>query len=238
MPWYAKSTGAYDYLSDEGYANAYQMYGALTNAGYSIKSACAVIGNSYAEGGLNPWRWQSDDVPTLNEYANWTDEEAVNHGYGLFGFTPAKRYIRTVPASYSNFADRTGNVYDGQAQINFLINTDAPQNFVYSTDLRNYYYTPFQNIGVNIDRFYGMSLEQFKTGGFSWGNSVAELVGAFELQYEKPSASGATATYQTRVACAEYFYNLWGEDPPVPPPPPPPPILPPTVARWKFYLYG
>lgn len=220
MSWYAKQTGSYAFGSVEANGNAQEIHDVLINAGYSLESICALLGNSAGEGGLNPWRWQSDDVPTYSQYQNWTSAQASLHGYGMFGFTPASRYIESSTAqSYSgygpHFSDVTGNPADGNAQLLFLLD-ELPSAWTHG--LYNYYVTAFQNIGVDINDFYYMSYSDFVTGT---GYSIAELTGAFELCYEKPDANGAAVTYNFRVEQAEAWYEYFSGQPPVPPTPTP-----------------
>lgn len=66
--------------SPEGVDNIAQMNGHMHQYGMTVESQAGLIGNSFSESGLNPWRWQGD---TYN----------MNGGYGLFQFTPASGYF-------------------------------------------------------------------------------------------------------------------------------------------------
>lgn len=221
MPWHAKATGGYSQQSTEALDNVYMLATALVNEGWDLKAVAALLGNGAGESGLNPWRWESDYVPTYNEFLGWSGQVAQHHGYGLFGFTPASSYINSTNeqryASYGyapNFSDRAGNASDGQAQTMYFVNT-VQQNWTHN--LYNYYADDFQGIGVDISTFYYMTFNEFKEGrttGYDF--SLAELTGAFELCYEKPADWAAASSYNTRVSNAQYWYYVLQNNPPIP----------------------
>lgn len=199
--WSAKTTGGYDRTSAEAIGNAQEMSNTLHSAGWATSSVCAMLGNGAGESGLNPWRWESDDVPTYAQYQSWTPTEAASHGYGLFGFTPAGKYIEggSGYAGYApNFADRSGNPSDGNAQTLYFRGTAESS---WSHGLYDYYKDDFANIGVNIDDFYNMTFTEFISGN----SSIENLVGAFELCYEKPADWAAASSYHSRVDNAKYW---------------------------------
>ena len=82
MPFYAKPSGGYSIGSTEGTANINAAYDYLNTLGFTKESVAGMLGNSSAESGLNPWRWQDDSVSMTSNYK----------GYGLFQFTPAYAY--------------------------------------------------------------------------------------------------------------------------------------------------
>lgn len=214
--WYAKATGGYSARSDEGQSNALEIASVFSSVGFSLKSIAAILGNGAGESGLNPWRWESDNVPTYQQYLNWTDQQAQSHGYGLFGFTPAKKYINGCYAltGYApNFSDVQGNASDGQAQTMYMT-TYISQSW--SHGLHNYYADNFSNIGVNIDGFYNMTYDEFVGGN----DSIENLTGAFELCFEKPSDTAAASSYSNRVQSANTWYQFL-TDHPIPPMPTP-----------------
>lgn len=221
MPWYAKRIGGYDRTSTEALANANMLANALRSDGWCTKAIAALLGNGAGESGLNPWRWESDYVPTYNEFANWSASQAQSHGYGLFGFTPASSYINSTNASqYSqwyapNFSDRPGNASDGEAQTRYFKST-VSSNWLHN--LFYYYDDNFVAIGVDISTFYWLTFDQFKSGYDGNGNemTLAELTGAFELCYEKPADWAAANSYNYRVSNAEYWYSVLEPTPPTP----------------------
>ena len=220
MSWHAKATGGYDRDSQEALDNSTMMCLALMSTGWSIKAVAALLGNGAGESGLNPWRWESDYVPTVAEFQGWTYQQARFHGYGIFGFTPASSYINsTNEQAFSqygyapNFSDRAGNASDGEAQTRYFIST-VSQNWTH--DRYSYYADNFSAIGVNISAFYYLTFDQFKTGIDGNGNEIPieNLTGAFELCYEKPADWAAANSYAYRVSNAQYWYDYFINNPP------------------------
>lgn len=222
MSWHCKATGGYDRTSQEGLDNAEMLAGFLLSEGFCISAICAILGNGAGESGLNPWRWESDYVPTYNEFLGWSGQVAQQHGYGLFGFTPASSYINSTNeqqlAMYGygpNFSDRAGSQYDGEAQAKYFAGT-VEQNWTHN--LFNYYYDNFIAIGIDISNFYNMTFAQFKAGVDGGGNDIPldYLTGAFELCYEKPADWAAANSYNYRVSNAAYWYEYFEHHPPQP----------------------
>ena len=61
--------------------NAQYIYTVLTGMGWSAQAVAGLLGNMEWESGINPGRWQSDNVG------------AMNAGYSLVQWTPASAYI-------------------------------------------------------------------------------------------------------------------------------------------------
>lgn len=226
MSWHAKTTGGYIASSIEGRENGTEIANVLLLAGWHIDSVAALLGNGAGESGLNPWRWESDVVPTVAQFRAWTPAQAQSHGYGLLGFTPASSYINDINAGrytgYApNFADAGGSPTDGAAQIAYFNETVEP-NWLHA--LYTYYKDDFDAIEVNIDEFYWMTFEEFKSGAFS----MPQLVGAFELCYEKPADYAAASSYAHRLSQALNWKAYFAEHPPQP--------VPPTPKRRKLPL--
>lgn len=123
MPWHCKTYGAYAKESTEAQDNAIEIAEILHRNGWTINAIAGMLGNVGWEGGYNPWRWESDDVLSIND--TQLIAESLQHGYGLYQFTPAGKYINSQYAqSYQgygpNFIDQAGNNLDGQAQVIFL----------------------------------------------------------------------------------------------------------------------
>lgn len=204
--WHAKVRGGYSRDTQEALDNARMMAAVMRTQGWSLKAIAAMLGNGAGESGLNPWRWESDDVPTYSEYQSWSSEEARSHGYGLFGFTPASKYIeggKSYEGYAPNFSDRAGNASDGAAQTSYF---SATVGSSWSHSNYSYYADDFAEIGVDINDFYYISFDEFKAGG----SSIANLTGAFCLCYEKPADWAAASSYTTRVNNANYWYNKLG----------------------------
>lgn len=223
--WHCKRTGSYTTSSIEGQDNANEIASYLLGIGWVLSAICAFLGNGAGESGLNPWRWESDNVPTRSTFENWTPTEASTHGYGLLQFTPANKYINNSNQSaYTalgygpNFADRVGSLSDGTAQLAFFADTFASS---WLHGLYNYYYDDFQNINVDINDFYYISDAQFILGQDDQGRSTSidNLVGAFELCYERPADWAAAQSYQNRVVNAWNWWYYFQSYPPTPPTP-------------------
>lgn len=112
MTWYAKPSGSYGVGSDEWKANVFAFWEVCERLGYTKEACAGMIGNSQGEGGMNPWRWQSDKVD-------------YSMGYGLFQYTPASGYFNNYGITSSYFSPNTSTTTqttgatpnDGIAQI-------------------------------------------------------------------------------------------------------------------------
>lgn len=221
MAWHAKATGAYSRTSTEGLENATEMANIMAAAGWSIGAIAAMLGNGAGESGLNPWRWEGDNIPTVAQFSEWATSD--KHGYGIPGFTPPNTYINSANSTkYAadgykpNFADRPGSPLDGAAQTAYMRDT-IPQNW--SHGLFDYYNDNFTEIGVDIRNFYYITFEQFKLG-YVGGSQITldNLTGAFELCYEKPADWAAASSYRYRCDNAAYWYEYFTGHPPTPTP--------------------
>lgn len=204
--WYAKATGGYANNSVEGLANVTEMASVMSGLGWSIPAIAAMLGNGAGEGGLNPWRWEDDDI--LASTDSYNIDVAQNHGYGLFGFTPAGRYIHDTwamaqPNYAPNFSDIPGRPEDGACQMQFFAREVEP-NWSHDEWLHDYYYDDFAALGIDIDDFFYMTFADFVAGN----DTLANLVGAFELCYEKPADWAAASSYIDRVDDAIYWQGV------------------------------
>lgn len=199
--WHAKATGGYTRDSTEGQDNVREMATVLLGQGWTLPAIAAMLGNGAGESGLNPWRWESDDI--LESTDSYNIDTAMNHGYGLFGFTPAGRYIHDTWAmaqtNYGpNFSDIPGIPEDGACQMGFFSREVQPN---WTSGLYSYYADDFAGIGVDINDFYWMDFSDFIAGT----DTIENLTGAFELKYEKPADWAAASSYQYRVDSANYW---------------------------------
>lgn len=228
MGWNAKQTGGYATNDLQAQQNANEMATTLTPKGWSLRAVCAMLGNVYLESGYNPWRWQGDNVPTESTFQNWDDTEEMRHGYGLFQFTPAKRYInRTTLNNYQRqgYSPKFFNAYarptDGKAQTLFMAD-----NFSSYWDYLFYdqYKAAFISLPeeVNIDDFWDMTVSEFLSATWSddrHGDTTIRLdclVGAFELHFEKPGFGDAASSYQTRINACLDWRIYFAQNPPKP----------------------
>ena len=213
MTMYSKPAGGYGATSTEGTTNIWQMYYALNRSGYTIQAACGVIGNSISEGGLNPWRWQSDIVN-------------YGAGYGLFQFTPANAYIGPMSwvTGYGpnlSVSSVSGGLYtDGDAQMECFIQD-------YLSKWVSYCWRPYWDANefpalfqqrYNIINTYGngssLSQSQFKNI-----TNIGDATFAFLACYEGP----AYPNYSDRLNNANLVYSILSGSPPPDPPPDPGP---------------
>ena len=234
--WYAKNYYGYVDGSTEANTNALNMANIMYAHGWSKEAVCAAIGNaSGGESNLNPWRWEGEYIPTFSEFSAWSEAEARSHGYGLFQFTPANKYINQTNANiyaryyFPHFSDIQGQAADGEAQVMYFTTTGIYDDWMYATTLYQSYYQAFLNIGVDISGVWGTTLANFLRGTDNNGNALtlAQLTLVFELGYERPGVTFAAISYNARKTSAEYYYGFL----PNPPQPHQSPKMP-----FIFYL--
>lgn len=189
MAWNCKPTGAYSRESAEALNNARNAYAILSSRGWTLAAFSAMWGNVEHESGYNPWRWQSDSV-------QYSDSPNINiqsgHAYGLVQWDPAAKYI-TGGRNYSgyapNFADRSGAVSDGSAQLNFLDDTAVSSG----------QYITSSAYPINYAAFKAATTDQY---------TIDWLTRAWFRNYERGTWS------DSRSAAAAYWYEtLSGETP-------------------------
>ena len=206
MTWFAKAKGAYAETSDEAYQNALEAYSLLSSRGWTLQAFCGMWGNVGHEGGYNPWRWQSDNVPPTTG-SPWT-----NKGYGFTQFTPGGKYIndsraKAMSGYAPNFSNKTGNASDGYAQMQFV------------DEYADYYPTTK----------FPLTYAEYKQAT----QPVTTMTEIWMRNYERP---GSYSTLPTRQASAEYWYQkLSGVTPEPPTPPSPDPHTGTRMPLW-FYL--
>ena len=182
MAWHVKTTGGYSQGSTEANENALEICSILRGRGWSDNAIAGVLGNMQYESGLNPWRWESDDVLSITD--TYTIEHSTSHGYGLTQFTPAGKYIYSPYAQgyaeYApNFSDHTGNATDGIAQTKFV---DEHADYIPTTQ-------------------FPMSYASFKV----YTGTPYECANIWWKNYER----SASPTFPTaRGDSANYYYNL------------------------------
>ena len=140
MTWHAKDRYGYARLSQEATDNAQECCSIMIgDYGWTLEAACGALGNMQYEVGLNPWRWQSETILTQARARDITRAEGgQSHGYGLIGWTPAKKYQfnnahypgeaewahgydqESYPGYGPNWSDVPGLVTDGAAQVKLL----------------------------------------------------------------------------------------------------------------------
>lgn len=128
--WHAKARDGYGRLSTEATENAQEIANTLiTYYGWTLEAVAGALGNMQFEVGLNPWRWQGNNILTQTQART----SGTSNGYGLIGWTPARKYQfnnatwngvvlfpnydqESYPGYGPNWSDVPGNVNDGQAQ--------------------------------------------------------------------------------------------------------------------------
>ena len=245
MPWNAKTYGKYTLSDNEGLENVDEIATLLqaisqfypSRPDWPIISIAALVGNICNEGGLNPWAWENDIVPTVQQFNNWQQQgTGSNHGYGLVGWTPPWNYINSNNASQlyqwgygPNFLDSAGQANDGDAQIMYITDV-APTYWQYrsASYIINYYGWVLEDEGFSpedIDDIANMTYADFIGGNYS----VEVLTAAYMCKFEGPSAQYAHLDRRLQDARTAYEY-LTGIHPPDPGF-----II--NANTWKFYLY-
>lgn len=94
--------------------NARYIYNYWSEMGITTNAICGMLGNFHVESGLNPGRWENDNVNDMD------------HGYGLVQFTPASEYINLVRRYDSNEDPSTmdNNLY-------YIIEYESQHTFKY-----------------------------------------------------------------------------------------------------------
>lgn len=134
MTWHAKRTGGYGRLSTEATDNAQEAASILINEyGWTLEACCGALGNMQYEVGFNPWRWQADNILSQSDART----AGSSHGYGLIGWTPARKYQfnnatwngvvlfpdynqESYPGYGPNWSDIPGLETDGAAQVKLI----------------------------------------------------------------------------------------------------------------------
>lgn len=224
MSWYAKPSGAYEIDSNEAKNNMLEIATILQNYNFTKETQAAVVGNAYGESGLNPWRWEGDEV---DEYG----------GYGLYQYTPSTSYINGATAiqGYSpnlSTSQQTSGATpeDGKAQtIVFAENTIGkwiPDCWRGDWDKNEYpeLYTLHQTILSTYGDGTYLSLNNFKNI-----TDLYQATFAFLACYERPLYPNMTARY----SYAQIGYTIITGETPVPPTPTPTP----TKKKMPLYFY-
>lgn len=195
--WYYKPKGGYAKESAEALSNCELIYGILSDYGWTLNAVCGVLGNIGAESVYNPWVWQKDQI--LEKGSSLLDSKL--HGYGLFQFTPPKKYaLNTTAQSFAgfgvNYSNEVGSPNDGNAQLKF-VNDNVDGGY-------------FLKEGAT----YPLTFAQYKRST----QTPEYLAKAWLHNYERPA--DPSATENKRATLARYWYNkLSGVTPPTPPTP-------------------
>ena len=219
MTWHAKPRGGYSISSAEGTDNIYAM--AACWPAWTTEAKAAAIGNSVHEGGLNPWRWQSD---TVN----------MSGGYGLFQYTPASGYINNVSWATPNLSTTTttpgATPEDGEVQCDVMASD-------YLGKWNSNCWRSYWNTSTYAD-LYAYRQEVLN----AWGNGSSITLAQFGQCMDVDAATfiflacfegPRVPNYTVRKNTAWTIYGiLGGVTPPTPPVPPDPPGPGSGIPPW------
>lgn len=118
--WHAKIKQAYTIGTPDWIDNVEQVKIQLLypESPWTNGAVTGMLGNIQAESGLNPWRWQNDKY-----------DPSLKMGYGLFGYTPASKYIgNAIAETYAGYGPNLSTEtitsdaipQDGGAQIQYM----------------------------------------------------------------------------------------------------------------------
>lgn len=212
----------YDYPigSAENTENANDIAAWLSSKGYVRESILGILGNIQGESGMNPWRWQDDQVRAAT-------------GYGLFQFTPATYHpvnrtdgyinnpICTVIEGYapSRSVDdvQQANVSDAYAQLT-VFNDDILQKWNNTCWVSKWSKTTYAAEWAQAQHIlatYG-SNNRLSLAQFSKINNIDDAVLAFLACYEQPevpnTADRVTFAHQlepyVHILSAKWLYMV------------------------------
>lgn len=165
----------------------------FSGLGYNINTIAALAGNAQAESTINPG---------LNE--------VDGSGYGLFQWTPKSDLIDAC--SQLGISPYTDGTIQCQCLDGELFK------------LRNQWYSSrafisrYYNSGATSDMI-GITPEKLKVNSMSWNPDKLAIL--FMAAYERPSYDPATNHAEKRKANANYWYEYYTGNPPIPTPPTP-----------------
>ena len=219
--WSAQAINKYTIGEQEPHDNGASICLSLFDEGWILESCCVVVSYGFQQSGLNPWYWNHNDIPYKTEVENWSYDEALGHSYGLFQFNPATVYINPInenrySSNYSpHYADEKGSADDAEAQMQYFVSYGLLPWRVTDRDI---YYDAFQEIGVDIDTFYNITLDEFAAGATPESKIPLDaLVGAWMLKHEHLPVEEAVRTYEDRITDAYYWLDYYTKHPPEPP---------------------
>ena len=199
--WSAKPTGPFVswdsninlISSAEADGNIISAWLVYQELGWSMSAVAAVLGVQCYESGLNPWRWQSDQVLSSTDTGG---QSSIVHGYGLNQFTPFNTYERGAkgyfPTYAPNFSDLVGKPEDGDSQCRFVHKACTQLGYYFKWALGDYSVYPY------------MSFEEFHTTSVIDFNN---LVTQWLQNYSRGIPEHGTS-FEQRVAGARYCYGL------------------------------
>ena len=266
--WKAKNTGSYvtwtwnsvnntltSYnIDNDGEDNAWAGWGCYNDMGWGDAAISAVLGMQCWESGLNPWRWQSDNVIASTDYAGRYQQ--TTHGYGLPQFTPQACY--SDPSGYGsaqvlvnfyntdadfranfapNYSDVSGRPSDGEAQCRYI---DAECSLsgagVYfrrrsggSPMYYEYGYMPFSDFKTaTLGQSYTSSDSATQCRYKTYTVTLDILIYQWLNNYGRGAAENNQSTAVRSYSAAVLYQMFTGN--------PPPPPIPPTRRKMPLWM--
>lgn len=199
--WSAKETGPFitwdsnlnvisNAEADGNIISAWLVYQEL---GWSMEAVAAVLGVQCYESGLNPWRWQSDQVLSSTDTVG---QASTVHGYGLNQFTPFNTYKQGAqgyfPSYAPHFSDVAGSPDDGDSQCRFVHKACTQLGYYFKWSWGDYSVYPY----MDFETFHTTNVTDFENLVTQW------------LQNYSRGIPEHNQSFEMRVAGAEYCYNL------------------------------
>lgn len=176
--------------SSEMENNAKIFGNVFSELGYHINTIAALAGNAQLESTINPG---------LNEVGGG--------GYGLFQWTPKGDLIDACSQLGLNpYTDGTIQCQCLDGELFTL------RNQWYSTKA---FISPYYKSGATSDMI-GITPEQYKSNAMGWNPDKLAIL--FMAAYERPSYAPDTNHAEKRKAYANYWYNYYTGNPPLPTP--------------------
>lgn len=189
--WYGVYSNSEMLNQNERDINALYIYNRMLSnfKKYDIKSFCAILGNMYHEGGLNPQQIQLGK--NIND---------VDCGYGLSQWTPSikiNNYVKMIAPinnDFNNFSIYRPNNIDMEAEVN-----------VWLTEMKqiNPNISQWANV-VSVYDNYNLTGIQFIEN--TRGYTIDTLTEIYLHHYERGPSSSAL---DRRIEWARYYYTLF-----------------------------
>ena len=193
LTFYQKQSGGYEITSTEGTTNGTIIWNMVSQMGWTVEAASAMLGNISAESGVNPGR-----------------HEVGGSGYGLVQWTPQSALTDALDIIYPEGYSLTDGVQQVNAIIAEYMQTNHAQGNPDSTNWgveRQWY----NSSGGN----YGFSLPAWDW--YEWAHltgPLEEMTKSFMISYERPAYAEETNHWPQRVANAETWYTILSGLPP------------------------
>ena len=216
--WHAQQISGwstYAKESQEAQDNGMEFLSILMSLGFTKEACAGIWGNVGHEGGYNPWMWEGNVPLAVNDWRLSDPDEMRRHGYGLFQYTPAKKYLwdstcQSFTGFSPNYSNQAGTPNDGSAQVYAMD---------YLARNGDYFINPYHPFNLTYNDYKAST------------QSPEYLAEVWMWNYERPNAQAGQSSLPDRKADARYWYDLWGGVvPPVPP-------TPTGSSKFKWWLY-